>query len=184
VDSLLNTRQVLHALSEVTASTSRALEAKLARVEAAGGTQLADGFQAGLNMLSADRTLGGRDGSESGGKAKSKPRTPAKAGKKKAAEAAAVVHAAVAEAAEAIDSAGAAAAKPTVVSRVIFLTDMESGQGDEDAVLALAAAAASSGDGRHPVFSSLIGIGVDLSVGAVQAISTTIGGGRSDDESC
>lgn len=56
------------------------------------------------------------------------------------------------------------------LKRVIFLTDMQSGQSDEDEVLS--SIARSSAAGRH---TSVIGVGVDLSVGAVTEISSTPG---------
>lgn len=146
--------------------TVSALKAKLAKVGPAGGTNLAEGFQSGLDMLAPHAAV----------VAKAKPKTPK--GKKRAPSAEGAE--AAAEAADTSAEAGAAtsAVASVVVSRVLFLTDMQSGQADEDAVLALAAAAATGGAraALPPVFSSLIGIGVDLSVGAVQAISTTTGG--------
>jgi len=56
------------------------------------------------------------------------------------------------------------------LKRVMFLTDMQSHQRDEDEVLGSIATAASLG--RH---TSVIGVGVDLSVGAVSQISSTRG---------
>jgi len=56
------------------------------------------------------------------------------------------------------------------LKRVMFLTDMQSGQDDEDEVLASIAQAANAS--RH---TSVIGVGVDLSVGAVSQISSTPG---------
>jgi hypothetical protein len=56
------------------------------------------------------------------------------------------------------------------MKRVIFLTDMQSSQQDEDEVLGSIAQAAASA--RH---TSVIGVGVDLSVGAVSQISSTPG---------
>jgi len=56
------------------------------------------------------------------------------------------------------------------LKRVIFLTDMQSGQSDEDEVLSSIARSAAAG--RH---TSVIGVGVDLSVGAVTEISSTPG---------
>ncbi len=56
------------------------------------------------------------------------------------------------------------------LKRVMFLTDMQSSQHDEDEVLASIAHAATSA--RH---TSVIGVGVDLSVGAVSQISSTPG---------
>ena len=62
---------------------------------------------------------------------------------------------------------GAAA---TRLRRVIFLTDMQSSQQDEDEVLASISHAAYQA--RH---TSVVGVGVDLSVGAVSKISATPG---------
>jgi len=56
------------------------------------------------------------------------------------------------------------------LKRVMFLTDMQSSQHDEDEVLGSIAQAATSA--RH---TSVIGVGVDLSVGAVSQISSTPG---------
>ena len=56
------------------------------------------------------------------------------------------------------------------LKRVMFLTDMQSNQQDEDEVIGSIATAASLA--RH---TSVIGVGVDLSVGAVSQISSTPG---------
>ena len=56
------------------------------------------------------------------------------------------------------------------MKRVMFLTDMQSSQLDEDEVLGSIAQAAASA--RH---ATVIGVGVDLSVGAVSQISSTPG---------
>merc|ERR1711907_904098 len=56
------------------------------------------------------------------------------------------------------------------LKRVMFLTDMESSQDDEDEVLGSIAQAATCA--HH---TSVIGVGVDLSVGAVSQISSTPG---------
>ena len=60
------------------------------------------------------------------------------------------------------------------MQRVMFLTDMQSSQLDEDEVLATIRQAATT-TSAVPVHTSLVGIGVDLSVGTVGAISATPG---------
>ena len=65
--------------------------------------------------------------------------------------------------------AEAEAAPP--LRRVLFLTDMQSHFGDEAGVLAEAQRQA--GKGAH---TSVIGVGVDLSVGTVEKLSATPGG--------
>lgn len=60
------------------------------------------------------------------------------------------------------------------MQRVMFLTDMQSSQRDEDEVLATIRQAATT-TSAVPVHTSLVGIGVDLSVGTVGAISATPG---------
>eukprot|EP00656_Telonema_subtile_P049737 TRINITY_DN6256_c0_g2_i1.p1 TRINITY_DN6256_c0_g2~~TRINITY_DN6256_c0_g2_i1.p1 ORF type:complete len:568 (+),score=161.77 TRINITY_DN6256_c0_g2_i1:233-1936(+) len=60
----------------------------------------------------------------------------------------------------------------TTVKRIIFMTDMQSGPADEAEVLnALRVEAAT-----HRSFTTVFGIGVDLSMAAVQQISSTLGG--------
>ena len=59
--------------------------------------------------------------------------------------------------------------------RNVFLTDMQSTSHDEEQVLAAIKAAARPAGGKVPTFTSLCGIGVDLSVAAVAAISSTGG---------
>ncbi len=64
---------------------------------------------------------------------------------------------------------------PLKLRRVMFLTDMESGQEDEDAVVELIRKSATAPDIRSSVHVTVIGIGVDLSVGTVQSLSSIAG---------
>ena len=66
--------------------------------------------------------------------------------------------------------AGTAEGASSRLKRVMFLTDMQSNQNDEDEVLGSIATAASLAR-----CTSVIGVGVDLSVGAVSQISSTPG---------
>jgi hypothetical protein len=59
--------------------------------------------------------------------------------------------------------------------RVMFLTDMESSPDDEDAVVRSIRAAATGANIAKNVHCSVIGIGVDLSVGTVQSLSSIPG---------
>jgi len=58
--------------------------------------------------------------------------------------------------------------------RVIFLTDMQSSQQDEDQVLGVLTQAA-TGTSAVPIHTTVVGVGVDLSVGTVGAISAVPG---------
>jgi len=74
-----------------------------------------------------------------------------------------------------------APAAPGTVSRVVFLTDMQSSGGDEAEVLRLIREAAQSQGTQSqarqlPIWSTIFGIGVDLSIASVQQISSTPGG--------
>eukprot|EP00658_Telonema_sp_P-2_P080066 TRINITY_DN7895_c0_g1_i6.p1 TRINITY_DN7895_c0_g1~~TRINITY_DN7895_c0_g1_i6.p1 ORF type:complete len:518 (+),score=134.66 TRINITY_DN7895_c0_g1_i6:120-1673(+) len=62
-------------------------------------------------------------------------------------------------------------ASPGTVKRIIFMTDMESNSHDEGEVLRLIRHEASS----HQSYTSVLGIGVDLSMASVQQISSTPG---------
>jgi len=72
--------------------------------------------------------------------------------------------------------ASAASASPEnhALRRVYFLTDMQSGLNDEAAVLAEAARRA--GDVSLPLHTTVVGMGVDLSVGTVESLSSIPGG--------
>eukprot|EP01047_Picozoa_sp_COSAG01_P076071 COSAG01_NODE_13238_length_1615_cov_1.255277_1_plen_409_part_10 len=58
--------------------------------------------------------------------------------------------------------------------RAIFLTDMQSSQQDEDQVLSVLTKAATS-TSAVPIHTTVVGVGVDLSVGTVGAISAVAG---------
>ena len=152
------------------ALTRSEVEKKIDDVHAGGGTNLSLGFKAGIDMLAsgtkgaakhaAVSRAGKAAAASSSARAKGKGKAKAKAGKQ--ANVAAAAFAAASPAANA--SAGR-------LKRVLFLTDMESGQHDEDEVLAIAKK--SAGKGLH---TTICGIGVDLSVTTVQALSKTPGG--------
>jgi len=72
--------------------------------------------------------------------------------------------------------AAAAAPEEHAQRRIYFLTDMESRVEDEVAVLAEATRRASGADGTVPLYTTIVGMGVDLSVGTVEALSSTPGG--------
>ena len=138
-------------------------------VQPGGGTHLAEGFQAALDLLGpSGRAAGSSKGAAATkrkaakGKAKPVPLPPSSG----------VAVKAEGGESDTDDEGGAAGDARLVVSRVMFVTDMESQQSDEDKVLAKAKAAAE----KDGVFTSILGIGVDLSVGAVQALSMTPGG--------
>jgi len=132
---------------------------------------LAEGFQAALDLF-------GQQPANS--RTTRTPRTAGKGkGRKKSATAATAAVTAASSSASEGDS-------QVTVSRVLFLTDMQSDQHDEDAVLALASTAAADSTTKRnrnaeakstgPIYTSITGIGVDLSVGAVRALSQTPGG--------
>lgn len=153
------------------ALTRSEVEKKIDDVHAGGGTNLSLGFKAGIDMLAkgtkgaakhAAVTRAGKvaaTAASAGSRAKGKGKAKAKAGKQ------AKVAAAFAAASPA---ANASAGR---LKRVLFLTDMESGQHDEDEVLKIAKK--SAGKGLH---TTICGIGVDLSVTTVMALSKTPGG--------
>lgn len=58
--------------------------------------------------------------------------------------------------------------------RTVFLTDMQSSQQDEDQVLSVLTKAATS-TSTVPIHTTVVGVGVDLSVGTVGAISSVAG---------
>lgn len=72
--------------------------------------------------------------------------------------------------------AAAAAPEEHAQRRIYFLTDMESRVEDEIAVLAEATRRASGADGTVPLYTTIVGMGVDLSVGTVEALASTPGG--------
>jgi Mg-chelatase subunit ChlD len=98
--------------------------AKVDAIHTNGGTQLAQGFNSGVQMLA-----------ESAKQAKKKK------GKKDA------------------------AAATTMGRRVMFLTDMDSSQQDEDELLQIASKHAAN------IHTTVVGVGVDVSVGTVQTLS-------------
>jgi hypothetical protein len=169
-----HTHEVLVPLTTVGAKPAQfrtALAKKLQDVCAGGGTDLAEGFQAALDLF-------GQQPANS--RTTRTPRTAGKGkGRKKSATAATAAVTAASSSASEGDS-------QVTVSRVLFLTDMQSDQHDEDAVLALASAAAADSTTKRnrnaeakstgPIYTSITGIGVDLSVGAVRALSQTPGG--------
>jgi len=126
--------------------------AKVDGIHTSGGTKLSQGFNSGVQMLAASVAAASK---KSGTKTKGKA---AKGASSKAAKSAAAAAAADDDDDEA----------PIVGRRVMFLTDMESGVHDEEQVLAIANQHASPIGGCH---TTVIGIGVDVSVGTVQALS-------------
>jgi len=74
---------------------------------------------------------------------------------------------------QALAVAAAASPESHALRRCYFFTDMQSGPADEAAVLAEATSRASAGSGLH---TTVIGMGVDLSVGTVEALSAMPGG--------
>ena len=161
-------QEVLMPLTTVGANPAQfraTLAEELKNVHSGGGTDLAGGFQAALHLFGPSAKPATNQTAR-GGKGRKKASTTAGA--------------AATSSASGVDSR-------VVVSRVLFLTDMQSGQNDEDEVLALASGAAATApvanhtSSTHskstgPIFTSITGIGVDLSVGAVRALSQTPGG--------
>jgi Mg-chelatase subunit ChlD len=74
-----------------------------------------------------------------------------------------------------VPSTGKRSSSPSKLRRVMFLTDMESSQTDEDGVVELIRTSATEPEISSNVHCSVIGIGVDLSVGTVQSLSSIAG---------
>ena len=135
-------------------------------VQPGGGTHLAEGFQAALDLLGpSGRAAGGSKGAAATkrkaakGKAKPVPLPPSSG----------IAVKAEGGESDTDDEGGRSRGRAT---GGVFVTDMESQQSDEGKVQAKAKAAAE----KDGVFTPILGIGVDLSVGAVQALSMTPGG--------
>lgn len=150
------------------ALTRSKVEKKIDDVHANGGTNLSLGFKAGIDMLAsgtkgaAKHAAVNRAGKATAASASSRAKGKGKAKAGKQAKFAAAAFAAASPAANTSASR---------LRRVLFLTDMQSGQHDENEVLAIAKK--SAGKGLH---TTICGIGVDLSVTTVQALSKTPGG--------
>jgi len=164
--------------------------AKVDGIVTSGGTRLAQGFNSGVEMIAANTRVNKRRTAAAKGQATKAANAAAKAStaaaaasaktttsKKKSPKPAAKSKKALRTtvtkdantAARLIDAAAAADAGPEITNRrVMFLTDMESSQQDEDQVLGIAQAHANGSSACH---TTVVGIGVDVSVGTVQTLS-------------
>jgi hypothetical protein len=153
---------VLLPLQSCSKISRAALETKLDGLRPTGGTQLANGFEFGINKLPDKNNSTGNGGSGGvGGSKKKAGKAVGKGGGKGGGKAAG----------GRASSGDASSGDARRMQRIMFLTDMESNQGDEEQVLAIAKDCAE----RHRWHTTIIGVGVDISVPSVAALSQISG---------